>query len=200
MQPFVTGAVECWIWPVGFGTPQPLGYSERGFRFEESPSYTPYVTDFGGTVPYDEILAGVTGRVSGDLTFYSETMLAIAQARGRSINLPASVRGQSQPGEIGSLVAGESAGCYTLLFRFPLSAKPTFTTGAGGPMPTGYRCVKARLDPDSFDTGSSTPKRHHVSWTCLRYFDVTTSNLYGVGRFIWYDHDLSSVAGLPFVR
>jgi hypothetical protein len=198
-QLYASGPVDCWTGVGAGGAPLFLGHGERAPRIQVHRQYKPVHTDLGGEVPHDKGFGGEWGVVSIVLDRYNESTLRIIEDVATVGTPGAAVRGLNNPGEIGSLMLTEGL-TYPLWLRFPFSAKPAYSGGSGGPMPAGYRFLAAHLgSPDDlFDLGPPNARKVGLVFECMRAFDVTVVNSYGVGQFLLYDHALNAIAGLAF--
>jgi hypothetical protein len=187
-QGFVSGPVDIWCGVGSGGAPLFLGHGQRGPRIQVRRAYQDMWCDLGGGIPFDKAYAGAMGIVSVELSRWNENVLRIIQDAAVTNSTFTVAPGLNDPGEVGSLMVQEGI-AYNLFLRFPHSAKPSYAT-----QPLGFRFVAAFLEgPDDFEDLGPKPRKVGLIWTCLRTFDTTVSNVYGTGRMLLYD---TNVTGL----
>lgn len=159
-----------------------LGTGERAPRISITPAYRDVQCDLGGEAPFDTMYSGNSGRVTVTLMRYNEAVLRKIEDYAASLHL---IRGQEDPGEIGSLMLTEGL-AYQLVLVFPYATKTAFAD-----MPAGYNFLAAYVrGPDDIESGTSNPKKVQITWQCLRKFDITNQNNFGAGSFKLYDHNI----------
>lgn len=114
----------CSIWCAGYNErPRLLGFCVEAPHIDIDEAIEPVVCDVEGKKPFDKIVAGESGRISGDLVFFSWPIFQSIQNRASGIAATApgaaSAPGQLGVGQLDTLIQSEGGGftCWVLLHR-----------------------------------------------------------------------------------